>query len=434
LALAFAAVGCGSTEELAELAQAIDAQPTGICSATNEVAVEGYRAIFHELGRIAPGRDYVNYYGRLALTADGEARCASRSGCPQFKAVIDMQDWSAATLQILANEFPWAPYLDTALLSAKMVGAMPIVSDPVVGTMGFEQAASWASSTATVASSADAQSGATALAVNAANYATMVSLPMSTVGTVGTTATLWIKLPSPQVNPWWYGAVQLYVSSPSTNHYNVYVGQAELTGRPLGSYQMLSFPLSSDLQSWLKGSYSDLRVSIALNVPAGNGTYLIDGLSFGAPVAAGSSGATTSPPPPSASPNPSLPYVAHELTFQYVATNSQPHCVTDRFHCFSVVGDATVPDSSQFPSLALQYLQAQIGNQPEVTTLADPHVDGNGMLCIDPETEVGTPGGCADGNMPQYRTAFNVGACCVKDGVSGTLVEHETLSHLLVCR
>jgi len=432
--LGLVAAGCATPEELAEVAQPIDAQSTGLCSTTNEIAVEWYRSALHELGRVAPGRDYVNYFGRLALTQEGLARCASRSGCPQVKSIIDMQRLTAQEKQLLSQDFPWAPYLDTALLSKKLVGAMLPVSDPIGGTLGFEATTTvWSSSSAALSSSSDAQSGTVALAINAANYNSITSEPMSSVGSVSSAATLWIKLPSPQSNPWYYGAVQMYVTSPSTNHYNVYVGQRELTGLPLGSYQMLSFPLSADLQNWLKGPYNDLRVTLVLNVPAGNGTYLIDGLSFGTPTPTSSYGSTPEAPAPS-NPVDTVPFVDHLLTFTYVTQMTEPRCASERYHCFSVAAAPTNPNAVVDAGLVKQYLLGQMAGQSEVLALADSHVDPSGNLCIDPAGEVGIPGTCADGNLPQYRTGSNLGACCVKDGLSGHLVQHERFANLLVCR
>lgn len=92
-----------------------------------------------------------------------------------------------------------------------------------------------------------------------------------------------IRLPSEQINPNWFGAVQMQVSIPSKGVYNAYLGQAELTLLPVGQFSTLQFPVPPALVPALNGSYTDLQFSIVLNLPQGApGTYNIDNLRVGA--------------------------------------------------------------------------------------------------------------------------------------------------------
>jgi hypothetical protein len=90
-------------------------------------------------------------------------------------------------------------------------------------------------------------------------------------------------LPVEQPNPSWFGAAQLYVSAPSLGINNAYLGQHELTGLETGRFHELSYTLPAAIRSSLNGTtYSDLRFTIALNVPSGGtGVYYVDNLDVG---------------------------------------------------------------------------------------------------------------------------------------------------------
>jgi hypothetical protein len=146
---------------------------------------------------------------------------------------------------------------------------------------GFEDRTQWQSSAA-LSSSTTRTQGSASLGVQARGYTevTSVALP-SLTGVTGMLA-LDVLLPGAQPNPYWLGAVQMYVSVPSKGVYNEYLGQQELTGRPLNQFFTLSYSLSAATTGKLAaGGYSDFTVKIAVNVPVNaTGTYLLDNLRF----------------------------------------------------------------------------------------------------------------------------------------------------------
>src|SRR5262249_7369426 len=97
---------------------------------------------------------------------------------------------------------------------------------------------------------------------------------------VGSVVSLDFMLPTQQANPFWFGAVQMYVSAPSRNVYNAYLGQKELTGMRTALFTTLHFHLPDDAAAALKGAtYSDLTFGIVINVPTNaTGTYTLDNL------------------------------------------------------------------------------------------------------------------------------------------------------------
>lgn len=139
--------------------------------------------------------------------------------------------------------------------------------------------------------------GASALAVTAPQgYTRLDSVALSSTHPqlaridAGATLNLDLQLPTQQANPFWFGAVQAYISAPSRNVYNAYLGQVELTGMRTGIYTTLHFRIPDAVASALKGAtYSDLTIGVVINVPNDTtGVYIVDNLRVKGPL----------PPPP----------------------------------------------------------------------------------------------------------------------------------------
>jgi hypothetical protein len=96
----------------------------------------------------------------------------------------------------------------------------------------------------------------------------------------GASAVVDFMIPAEQANPYWFGAVQMYVSAPSRNLYNGYLGQVELTGMRTGIYTTLSFKIPNHVADALHGqTYGDLVFGVVINVPINSpGTYRLDNL------------------------------------------------------------------------------------------------------------------------------------------------------------
>ena len=176
---------------------------------------------------------------------------------------------------------------DSANDLTRATSALTGASANAAEVLGFENAADWSATTSGTAlglSSTHSQ-GASSLSVqpsSSQNWNQLVSVPLSTLGPISTTIDLDLQLPLQQPNPYWLGAVQMYVTCPSHNIYNAFLAEVELTGQPLGVWNTLSFPLTTGEVSSLLGSgYTDLTLSVVLNVPfPTTGTYLFDNLRF----------------------------------------------------------------------------------------------------------------------------------------------------------
>lgn len=147
--------------------------------------------------------------------------------------------------------------------------------------LGFESPSDWTVTGGSATSNDTRIQGQHSLAVTANGWTEILSTSLSSLGTVEATISYKLQLPLAQPNPSWLGATQLYVDVPSRGIWNAYIGQRELTGMPLGSFQTISFQLSDAQLAALGGTYSDLRFKIVLNVPQGAGPYLLDDLRVG---------------------------------------------------------------------------------------------------------------------------------------------------------
>jgi len=165
-------------------------------------------------------------------------------------------------------------------------GATPtcVVMKPEMGSIfGFENGADWTSQGVPLTIVADRKTeGFFALQVGSSGYRMLNSVPFSTSMLQGITSrvALDLYLPSWPSNKYWIGAVQLYVSCPTANIYNAYMGQVELTGLPLGAFTTATFNLTSQVVTAMKGKHSDFSIGIALNAAPSAPSYVLDNLRF----------------------------------------------------------------------------------------------------------------------------------------------------------
>ncbi len=155
--------------------------------------------------------------------------------------------------------------------------------------LGFEETTvtDWSiiqSGPGTLSVSTTASQGSRSLAVASHGYVPVQSVALSSLGSrVGSVIHYDIMSPTQlkQISPTSYGATQLYLNSTSLGLNNVYLGQVELTPLPLGQWNTVTFTPTSSVLTKLRGTYTDLRVTIVVNAPYNaTQTYLLDNLRF----------------------------------------------------------------------------------------------------------------------------------------------------------
>jgi hypothetical protein len=145
---------------------------------------------------------------------------------------------------------------------------------------GFETLGDWTSGQASLSLvTSPVTQGCAALAVAGQGYMTVEGRTFANSKVaVQPAVSVDLFVPSSQPNPYWTGALQLFLTCPSRAVYNQYVGQVELTGKPQNQYSTLRYALPSGLADALRKAADDCRFSLALNVNPTGRTWLLDNL------------------------------------------------------------------------------------------------------------------------------------------------------------
>jgi len=145
---------------------------------------------------------------------------------------------------------------------------------------GFEDVGRWSSTQAVLSLvTSPLTQGCGALGIEGQNYMSVAGNTFTTQGlAVGTQASVDLFIPGNQPNPFWLGALQMFLSCPSGAVNNQYIGQVELTGKPQNSYSTLRFPLSSAVRANLTRNLTDCSFTFGLNVNPTGRKWLLDKL------------------------------------------------------------------------------------------------------------------------------------------------------------
>lgn len=130
--------------------------------------------------------------------------------------------------------------------------------------------------------SRDRTEGSGAFSVTPSGYKILQSPSVSSASIAGTGfAVLDVLVPTLQANPWYAGAVQVYVECPSRGIWNQWVGQVSLTELANGEWSTQRLPIPSHISQALAGAtYTDLVVRISVNTNPGSGNLLLDNVRF----------------------------------------------------------------------------------------------------------------------------------------------------------
>ena len=169
-----------------------------------------------------------------------------------------------------------------AIAGSTSTGSSCAGQTAVQSLLGFESLQYWASSQATLSLDGTLHTqGCFGMDVGGSGYRTLNSGPLQTP-IAGTTSTLALDtyIPPQQPNPSYLGAVQMCLTCPSANQFNMYIGQVELTGKPVGQFSTLNFPIPTPIVNVLTGSHPDCSFTIALNTNQTPKPPVLDNLRF----------------------------------------------------------------------------------------------------------------------------------------------------------
>jgi hypothetical protein len=147
---------------------------------------------------------------------------------------------------------------------------------------GFEDVQGWTSTQAALSLvTSPVTQGCGALGVSGQGYIPITGGAFTTSAvTTNAAASVDLFIPGNQPNPSYLGALQMYLSCPSGNVFNQYIGQVELTGKPQNQYSTLRFPLPAATLSTLAQPLKDCSFSFALNVNPTGQRWIMDNLRF----------------------------------------------------------------------------------------------------------------------------------------------------------
>lgn len=150
--------------------------------------------------------------------------------------------------------------------------------------MNFESLTDWKADSDTLSFETGLTTqGTAALGIDGAGHTMVRSRVFSASAEVGTASdelTVDLFIPGAQPNPYWIGALQLYLTCPSHGLYDAYQGQVELTPLFVGEFNTVSFQLSQNALTALNDAGAWCSLGLALSVNDESGRYVLDNLAF----------------------------------------------------------------------------------------------------------------------------------------------------------
>lgn len=147
---------------------------------------------------------------------------------------------------------------------------------------GFEALSAWVVTSGTKSLSAQHTEGASAISVaNAVGYTELRSSTVAFSGPAPQTIAYDLEIVTTRPAPSWAGSTSLYVSCPSHNLHDGFVGPRSFDGMPAVEFRTVLFALPSTISTALANGCSDLSFRLAINIPSGTtGSYIVDNLRF----------------------------------------------------------------------------------------------------------------------------------------------------------
>jgi parallel beta-helix repeat protein len=233
------------------------------------------------------------YLGQVDLTPLPRGTWSTlRFTVPRNVREVLLGDFADAQIEIaLNNQSALAPFL---LDNLRFMGTLTqrtifhrlgsstyrVVTTPLTS---FDTVSDWSSTVPLTTEFTLRTQGTAALGVAANGYAVVTSRTFSTTALreVSRELNLDVYIPKPQPNPFWGGAVQLFVTCGPLN--NAFIGQADLTNMFASEFNSFVFPLSTSVFDVLRGergTFDGCSFNLVLNVNADTGTYVLDNLGF----------------------------------------------------------------------------------------------------------------------------------------------------------
>jgi hypothetical protein len=147
------------------------------------------------------------------------------------------------------------------------------------GTIGGSNG-DWRAVTGTATSSTVHSEGTRSLSLSGSTSPSARSTAISTLGTIASQAGIDVQVPTSLQGQSWLGQVALTFNAPSAGVNNVNAGAAALSG-PVGTFRRYTITIPPFVVTALNThTYSDLTITVQLNVPSTSGAFLVDALTL----------------------------------------------------------------------------------------------------------------------------------------------------------
>lgn len=290
--------GTDQASELATLMAALQAAPSASLAATTPSTTEDFVGFLSGLSLSSGGR--MTRMGSGIFSPPGSPNGfhvqegdVDDSGCvdtADFNALAQVfgQAVAAANPLTFAADLNGDGHVDAAdqfVLADHFGEGCPMTPGPlpVLGAAlrSFEDPANWMSGQAPLAiTGVHKTEGLFSLSVGGNGWREIISVPFSgsVFPSVQSKLAFDIFVPENPSNPFWLGQTLLFVSAPSANVHNAYLGAVELTGKPLNAFSPAIFNVPSFVQDLFTQNVPDISFRIAVN--ANDPGYLLDNLRF----------------------------------------------------------------------------------------------------------------------------------------------------------
>lgn len=252
---------------------------------TGQSTIAAGEGLIEVTGSLSAGSAPLFFEGGTDPGAGGLASLLFQSGTPwTVSATASGFNLSGAISQAVVSNggtsTPFSANLQLTGTPSSTVASCTNLSS-IQQLFGFELPTFWTSTASLTTVSSPTTQGCAALAFNGSGYQTINGTPFSTsLVSVNSALSVDVFVPGNQPQPSWLGALQLYLTCPSGNVFNSYIGQVELTGLPQNQYSTLRFPLPSSTVSTLTSQLNDCSFTFAINVNATGKNWLFDNLRF----------------------------------------------------------------------------------------------------------------------------------------------------------
>lgn len=120
------------------------------------------------------------------------------------------------------------------------------------------------------------------LAIHGENYRVIRSPRFNTTdfGKFSDKLALDLFIPATVSNPNWLGEVTLFIDIPAAGVNNAWQSKVDLTGKTVGRWHTLYFPINSQTLQAIAGDYPNMEIAIVLNAASATEPYRIDELRF----------------------------------------------------------------------------------------------------------------------------------------------------------